>query len=136
MWLRFATSSSCRVAYTGTHDNNTTRGWFESLPENVRQAVRNYAAQAGARTGEAAWDFLRIVWSSKAGLTIAPLQDLLNLGVEGRMNVPGIAAGNWRWRCTEEMLKPSIFDRLHELTISTGRMARGMAERQTQEALH
>jgi hypothetical protein len=50
--------------------------------------------------------------------------------------VPGIAAGNWRWRCTEEMLKPSIFDRLRELTISTGRMVGVMAERQTQEALH
>jgi 4-alpha-glucanotransferase len=123
------------VAYTGTHDNNTTRGWFESLPENVCQAAKNYAAQAGAGTGEVAWDFMRLVWSSKAGLAIAPLQDLLNLGVEGRMNVPGVATGNWRWRCTEEMLKPSIFERLLELTISTGRMAGVMAEPQTQEAL-
>ena len=116
------------VAYTGTHDNNTTRGWFESLPEHVRQAARSYAAKAGAGTGEVAWDFIRSVWSSKAGLAIAPLQDLLNLGVEGRMNVPGVAAGNWRWRCTEEMLKPSIFERLRELTISAGRMAAVKAE--------
>ena len=64
----------------------------------------------------------------KPGLAIAPLQDLLNLGVEGRMNVPGIAAGNWRWRCTEEMLKPSIFERLRELTTSAGRMAAVKAE--------
>ena len=111
------------VAYTGTHDNDTTRGWFESLPENVRQAARNYASQAGAATGEIAWDFIRSVWSSKSGLAIAPLQDLLNLGVEGRMNVPGVATGNWRWRCTEEMLKPSIFERLRELTASAGRMS-------------
>ena len=124
------------VAYTGTHDNNTTRGWFESLPENVRQAARSYAGKAGAGTGEVAWDFIRLVWSSRAGLAIAPLQDLLNLGVEGRMNVPGIAAGNWRWRCTEEMLKPSIFERLHELTTSTGRMAKLNIEIQPQEALH
>ena len=125
------------VAYTGTHDNNTTRGWFESLPEHVRQAARSYAAKAGAGTGEVAWDFIRSVWSSKSGLAIAPLQDLLNLGVEGRMNVPGVATGNWRWRCTEEMLKPSIFERLRELTISAGRMAavNGRAI-QTQEALH
>ena len=111
------------VAYTGTHDNNTTRGWFESLPDNVRQAAKNYAAKAGAGTGEVAWDFISSVWSSKSGLAIAPLQDLLNLGVEGRMNVPGVAAGNWRWRCTEEMLKLSIFERLRELTTSAGRMS-------------
>ena len=53
------------VAYTGTHDNNTTRGWFESLPEHVRQAARSYVAKAGAGTGEVAWDFIQSVWSSK-----------------------------------------------------------------------
>jgi 4-alpha-glucanotransferase len=111
------------VAYTGTHDNNTTRAWFESLPENVRRAVRSYASKAGAETGDVVWDLIRSVWSSPSGLAIAPLQDLLNLGIEGRMNVPGVAAGNWHWRCTEEMLKPLLFDRLRELTISTGRMA-------------
>ena len=123
------------VAYTGTHDNNTTRGWFESLPEHVRQAARSYAAKAGARTGEVAWDFISSVWSSKAGLAMAPLQDLLNLGAEGRMNVPGVAAGNWRWRCTEEMLKPTVFERLRELTTSAGRAAAFSVEPQTQEAL-
>ena len=123
------------VTYTGTHDNNTTRGWFESLPEHVRQAARSYASKSGAGAREIAWDFIQSVWSSSCGLAIAPLQDLLNLGVEGRMNVPGVANGNWCWRCTEEMLTPAVFDRLHELTISTGRMAGAMAERQTQEAL-
>ncbi|HXJ71954.1 MAG TPA: 4-alpha-glucanotransferase, partial [Candidatus Dormibacteraeota bacterium] len=123
------------VAYTGTHDNNTTRGWFESLPENVSRAVRSYAAQVGAASGDVAWDFLRLVWSSKAGLAIAPLQDLSNLGVEGRMNVPGVAKGNWGWRCTEEMLKPPIFERLRELTTNAGRMAEPKAELQQQEAL-
>jgi len=122
------------VAYTGTHDNNTTRGWFESLPENVRQAARTYAMTAGAGSGEIAWDFVRLVWSSKAGLAIAPLQDLLNLGVEGRMNVPGVATGNWRWRCTEEMLNTSIFERLHELTSSARRTPAFRVEPHTQEA--
>jgi 4-alpha-glucanotransferase len=111
------------VAYTGTHDNNTTRGWFESLPENARQAIASYAARTGAGTSEVAWDFMRLVWSSKSRLAIAPLQDLLNLSVEGRMNVPGVATGNWRWRCAEDMLKPSIFERLRDLTTSAGRMA-------------
>jgi len=123
------------VAYTGTHDNTTTRAWFESLPENLRQAAISYATKAGAGTGGVAWHFIRLLWSSKAGLAIAPLQDLLNLGEEGRMNVPGTATGNWRWRCTEEMLKPAIFERLRKLTISAGRTAGVMAESQTQEAL-
>jgi len=123
------------VAYTGTHDNNTTRGWFESLPEHVRQAARGYASKAGAGTGEIAWDCISSVWSSKAGLAMTPLQDLLNLGGEGRMNVPGVANGNWRWRCTAEMLKPSIFERLRELTTSAGRAASFNVGPQTQEAL-
>lgn len=124
------------VAYTGTHDNNTTRGWYESLPEQVREAASSYAARTGAATGEIAWDCLRSVWSSPSGLAIAPLQDLLNLGEEGRMNVPGVANGNWRWRCTEEMLEPSIFDRLRNLTSSSERTAQVLAAPQTQEALH
>jgi 4-alpha-glucanotransferase len=109
------------VAYTGTHDNDTTRGWLESLPENVRQAARSYAGKAGGGTGEVAWDFIQSVWSSKSGLAITPLQDLLNLGVEGRMNVPGTPAGNWRWRCTEQMLMAPIFERLRNLTLACGR---------------
>lgn len=124
------------VAYTGTHDNNTTRGWYESLPEQVRQAAGSYAARAGAATGEITWDCIRSVWASPSGLAIAPLQDFLNLGVEGRMNVPGVANGNWCWRCTEEMLKPSLFERLRKLTISSERMSQVLAEPQTHEALH
>ena len=111
------------VVYTGTHDNTTTRAWFDALPDNVRQTARSYAAQSGAETTEVAWDFIRLAWSSKAGLAIAPLQDLLNLGVEGRMNVPGTATGNWRWRCTESMLDPSLFQRLRQLTSASGRKA-------------
>ena len=94
----------------------------------------SYAGKAGAETGEVAWDFIRSVWSSRSGLAIAPLQDLLNLGVEGRMNVPGVANGNWRWRCTEEMLKPSIFDRLRELTFSSGRITESNAKKRILES--
>jgi 4-alpha-glucanotransferase len=124
------------VAYTGTHDNNTTLGWFESLPEHVRQTVRSYAHKADARTGEVAWDFIRSVWSSASAVAIAPLQDLLSLGVEGRMNVPGVANGNWRWRCTEEMLKPSVFERLRDLTTSAGRNAVSRTEVQSRGVMH
>jgi 4-alpha-glucanotransferase len=90
---------------------------------------------AGGGIAEVAWDFIRSVWFSKSGLAIAPLQDLLNLGEEGQMNVPGIAAGNWRWRCTEEMLTPSIFERLRELIASSRWMAAVNAAIQCQEAV-
>jgi len=109
------------VVYTGTHDNNTTRAWFEGSPENVRRTVWSHLGQSERRTSEVAWALVRLAWSSRAGLAIAPLQDLLNLGAEGRMNLPGTAAGNWRWRSTEEMLTPSLFDRLRALTSATGR---------------
>jgi 4-alpha-glucanotransferase len=92
--------------------------------------------KTGGGTGEVVWEFIQSVWSGKSGVAIAPLQDLLNLGVEGRMNVPGVATCNWRWRSTEEMLKPAIFERLRELTSSAGRMAALNAELQTQEAVH
>ena len=109
------------VVYTGTHDNTTTRAWFEGLPENARHTVSNYLGHGDQRISEVAWELIRLAWSSRAGLAITPLQDLLNLGVEGRMNLPGTAEGNWRWRCTEEMLTPSVFQRLADLTAASGR---------------
>jgi 4-alpha-glucanotransferase len=80
-----------------------------------------YLNHTQERSENAAWDLLTLAWSSKAGLAIAPLQDLLNLGSQGRMNLPGTAEGNWRWRCTEEMLTPSVFERLRELTLASDR---------------
>jgi len=109
------------VVYTGTHDNTTTRAWFEELQENARRNVSSYLGHTDQPTSEVAWELTRLAWSSKAGLAMVPLQDLLNLGVEGRMNLPGTARGNWRWRCTKEMLTPSVFDRLRDLTSASGR---------------
>jgi 4-alpha-glucanotransferase len=109
------------VVYTGTHDNNTTRGWFESLPEQARRTVWSLIDHADPGSGEIAWELTRLAWSSGAHLAMVPVQDLLNLGAEGRMNLPGTARGNWRWRCTEEMLSPSAFERLRDLTQASGR---------------
>jgi 4-alpha-glucanotransferase len=109
------------VAYTGTHDNNTTRGWFESLPYGQRQIVWKYLGRSTGETGEAAGALMRLAWSSAAALAIAPLQDLLNLGAEARMNVPGRTDGNWRWRCTEAMLSGSAFEWLRDLTANSNR---------------
>lgn len=110
------------VVYTGTHDNPTTRGWFEELDGDQRERIWNFVRGAGARSSEASHALIELAWSSIAALAMAPLQDLLNLGKQARMNVPGSRAeGNWRWRCTEDMLSDSAFEWLSELTKSTSR---------------
>ncbi len=107
------------VGYTGTHDNNTTRGWFEALPDGQKQLVRKYVGSAEGRGIAAA--LMRSAWPSAAGLTIAPLQDVLGLGAEARMNVPGRAEGNWRWRWADSAQLEQAFRWLAELTSTSGR---------------
>src|ERR1700693_3428542 len=109
------------VAYTGTHDNNTTRGWFEPLPDDQRQNLWNYLVRSGGESRDAAPALMQVAWSSPAALAITPLQDLLNLGAQARMNVPGRAEGNWRWRCTETMLSDAPFAWLQDLTRTSNR---------------
>ena len=110
------------VVYTGTHDNTTTRDWFETLPESERRIVSNYVKRPLPEASETAWELIRLAWTSKAGLAMVPLQDVLKLGAEGRMNVPGTAGGNWQWRCTELMLNASVFERLRVLTLVSSRL--------------
>ena len=113
--------ASNTVAYTGTHDNPTTRGWFEELPDGQRHHLWRYAKRPAGESGEVAWELIRMAWGSRAALAMVPLQDLLNLGAEGRMNQPGRADGNWRWRCTEEMLSAPAFQDLADLTKTANR---------------
>ncbi|WP_337287768.1 4-alpha-glucanotransferase [Candidatus Methylomirabilis sp.] len=110
------------VAYTGTHDNATTRGWFEELPDDQRQNLWNYLRRLGGESDGVAWELIRLAWFSVAALAIAPLQDVLNLGADARMNVPGRAEGNWRWRCVEDMLAAPAFQWLHDLTKTSNRL--------------
>lgn len=110
------------VVYTGTHDNPPTRGWFESLTADQRQKVSDYLKQQRVDGNEAARGMMEVAWSSEAELAIAPLQDLLNLGNEARMNVPGRPEGNWRWRCTGEMLSDEAFRWLGDLTKNADRI--------------
>jgi 4-alpha-glucanotransferase len=109
------------VVYTGTHDNPTTRGWFEALPTQQRQYLRNYLKLPAGEGRKVASALTKLAWSSAAALAIAPLQDILNLGNDARMNLPGRADGNWRWRCTEDMLTPAVFQWLHDLTKTANR---------------
>jgi 4-alpha-glucanotransferase len=107
--------------YTGTHDNATTRGWYEALSATEQHSVWKCLGRSCGAASEVAPALLRLAWESVAALAIAPLQDLLNLGNEARMNVPGRAEGNWRWRCTEEMLATRAFECLRDLTNTSGR---------------
>ena len=111
------------VVYTGTHDNPTTRGWYEDLPVAERNNLWGYLKRAPGSSEEVVPALLGLAWSSAAALAIAPLQDVLNLGKEARMNQPGSAEGNWRWRCTDEMLSASGFDSLRDLTRASARTA-------------
>ncbi len=89
------------VVYTGTHDNDTTRGWLERLDEDQRALVADYYGIGESNT---AWPLLRAAFSSVARLAIMPLQDLLDLPSAARMNRPGTMDDNWRWRCTATQL--------------------------------
>lgn len=117
------------VAYTGTHDNDTTVGWWHSQAGagstrdageigREREFCMKYLDTDGS---EIHWDFIRAVWSSVADAAIAPLQDLLGLGTEGRMNLPASTSGNWHWRFYEGALTDEVAARLKELTEVYGR---------------
>lgn len=100
------------VAYTGTHDNDTARGWYERAPEKYKDFARRYMACPGDAV---AWYMIRTIWSSVACFAIAPMQDFLNLGNEARMNYPGRPYGNWAWRMKVSDLSPSLAERIPEL---------------------
>src|SRR4029450_1029405 len=103
------------VVYTGTHDNPTTREWYEELPETARHNLWRSARRAPGTNADAASALLQLAWFSKAALAIAPLQDVLNLGKDARMNRPGSAAGNWRWRATADLLCETAFETPREV---------------------
>ena len=108
------------VAYTGTHDNDTTRGWYAAAPEVERDYLRRYVGRDGS---DVPWDLIRLAWASVADLAIAPLQDILDLGTEARMNLPGTAQGNWKWRMPAGAIDEWVVSRLTAMTEVYGRTA-------------
>ena len=106
------------VIYTGTHDNQTTVGWFSSAPEPVRRQVLAYLGRDGS---DIAWDFIRLALHSPAVIAIMPMQDVLRLGDEARMNVPGRPEGNWSWRLRWPQLDLGLAEGLGLLTYLSGR---------------
>ena len=113
--------------YTGTHDNDTVVGWFRggentTDDEATRRAQRERALVVGGGDGsEIHWDFIRLAFTSPARTAIVPMQDVLGLGSEARMNVPGRAGGNWTWRLGEGQFTTELEARLATLTEATGR---------------
>jgi 4-alpha-glucanotransferase len=113
-------SEDC-VVYTGTHDNNTTRGWFDH--EASHDAKERFFQYIGKRVGveDAVWEMIRLAMTSVADIAIIPLQDILGLGQDARMNTPATTHGNWRWRLSGKMLTPVIADKLVRLTRDSQR---------------
>jgi 4-alpha-glucanotransferase len=116
------------VAYTGTHDNDTTVGWWTTgVGHSTRSEADLVAERAFARRylgtdgAEIHWDLIRAVLASVASTAIAPLQDVLGIGSEGRMNQPGQPSGNWRWRVRAEALTDAVADRLGTLAATYDR---------------
>ena len=110
------------VVFPGTHDNNTSTGWYAGVPESVRDNYRRYLSVDGSTPS---WDFIRAASGSSARLALYPVQDLLHLGSEARFNTPGVPEGNWTWRCTNEQIE-RIYnegaDYLREITRMHGRL--------------
>jgi len=100
------------VAYTGTHDNDTTIGWYQTAPEVERDFCRRYLA---CDSNGIPWEMIRAVWQSVARIAIAPLQDFLSLDTSARMNYPGRTGGNWSWRMTTNGLSDDLIRRIHEI---------------------
>jgi 4-alpha-glucanotransferase len=122
------------VCYTGTHDNDTTVGWFHGSPDDIRSDVeiretRQAALEITGGTPETIHtDMIKAAFSTDARLAIAPLQDYLGLGSEARFNVPGTSSNNWRWRVRESQLSPTIRGQVASLVEESQRALQNRSE--------
>jgi 4-alpha-glucanotransferase len=113
------------VVYTGTHDHDTIRAWSESLDGAVRSEVEAAVARAGVRDEDPWWALIRLAYASPAIVAIVQMQDVLGLGSEARMNVPGLVdERNWSWRLRRDELTPQLAERLRRATVEAGRLPR------------
>jgi 4-alpha-glucanotransferase len=113
------------VVYTGTHDHPTMAGWLAAASQEERELARADLARAGIEGNDLAWGLVRLALSSRARIAIVPMQDVLGLGDEARMNHPGtVGSGNWQWRLRAGQASDEAAERLCEATVESGRLAR------------
>ncbi len=110
------------VVYTGTHDNDTLRGWWESLAPAARAEAQQRIRDAGVEEPEPWWSIIRLAYSSPARLAMIQAQDVLGLGSDARMNIPGRATGSWRWQMKPGALTGEHAKRLRALSEESGRL--------------
>lgn len=106
------------VIYSGTHDNNTTKGWYKEISDIEKDIIRRYMNISG---GNISWDFIRLAYSTVCNMAIITMQDIMNLDSDCRMNTPGEASNNWQWRYTQDMLLDEYAERLDYLSKLFGR---------------
>ena len=104
--------------YTGTHDNDTVVGWFDTAPEHQKKHCLSYLDADGV---DLHWDMIRSAWGTHSVMAIAQAQDLLGLGSDARMNFPGRFGGNWSWRAKDGVFSEKIAEKLGSLTRLYGR---------------
>lgn len=118
------------VVYTGTHDNDTTKGWYQERSDEEKDLIRRYLARPDE---DIVWDFIRLAVASVARYAIIPMQDVLNLDSEARMNRPSVAGGNWTWRYRSAALNEWVSSRLLELVHLYGRHPKLWVEEEEEE---
>ncbi|SHE30039.1 4-alpha-glucanotransferase [Desulforamulus putei DSM 12395] len=110
------------VVYTGTHDNDTTVGWYKKLlPGDVEFLTEYLGLEPAMRAEEICWRLIEVAFRSQSNMAIIPLQDVLCLDSEARMNYPGTVGGNWQWRFKQGDITPDIEEKLAALTMASGR---------------
>ena len=117
------------VVYTGTHDNDTTLGWYKSIPgagstrslSQIRHEHHFCLKYLRTNARNIHWDFIRAIYASVADTAIVPLQDILGLDSSARMNLPGTSEGNWAWRFNTDTLDGTLADNLLQMAILYGR---------------
>jgi len=109
------------LVYTGTHDNDTTLGWYHSLDEHTRQHVNHYLRITGEEAAQMPWPIIQAAMGSVSGLVVVPVQDLLGLGSDARFNTPGTIENNWIWQLPEHYQELVDIARLRETVQLYGR---------------
>ena len=110
------------VVYTGTHDNETIQGWYQSIQTAERKMIREYLNKR-VSSKDIHWDFIRMAQSSVARICIIPIQDYLGLGNEARINQPSTLGGNWSWRMQEGEFTAELAEKIRHMTRLYGRLS-------------